>query len=126
MTQHYYPAIPSHQQQVYAAATYPQWQATPYTNSYLELGKFGAIVGVCGAGAANLRRMQRNEITGAEALVDSLRTGVAAGLATATAGLVANQFRSSALSLAATLVTGTAVMYALNTESRDKTAGEDS
>jgi hypothetical protein len=124
MTQYYYhPTVPSHQQQAYPVATHPRWPSSPDTNRYLELGKFGAVVGLCGAGAANLRRMQRDEITGSEALFDSLRTGVAAGLATATAGLVASQFRSSLLSLAATLATGTAVMYALNTESREKAPG---
>ena len=121
MTRYNYPAIPMHRQQANPVMAQSQWPSTPNTNSYLELGKFGAIVGFCGASAANLRRVQGNEITGSEALFDSLRTGVAAGLATATAGFVANQFRSSFLSMAATLATGTAVMYALNTESREKT-----
>ena len=121
MTQYHYPAIPMHQQQANAVRFQSQWPSTPSTNSYLELGKFGAIVGFCGASATNLRRVQDNEISSSEALFDSLRTGVAAGLATATAGYVANQFRGSFLSLAATLATGTAVMYALNTESREKT-----
>lgn len=93
-----------------------------YTNNYLELGKFGAVVGLCGAGAANLRRLQAEQVTPGEALFDTLRTGVAAGLATATARFVADRFRSSALSLAATLVTGTAVMYTLNTEATEKAA----
>jgi hypothetical protein len=123
MTQYYYPAVPIHPQQANAGMSKSQWPSTPYpyTNNYLELGKFGAIVGFCGASAANLRRVQGKEISGSEALLDSLRTGVAAGLATATAGYVANQFRGSLLSFAATLATGTAVMYALNTESREKT-----
>ncbi len=121
MTQYHYPAVPIHQQQANAGMFKSQWPSTPYTNNYLELGKFGAIVGFCGASAANLRRVQGKEISGSEALFDSLRTGVAAGLATATAGYVANQFRGSLLSFAATLATGTAVMYALNTESREKT-----
>ena len=121
MTQYNYPANPTHRQQVDAVVSQSQWPSTPYTNRYLELGKFGAIVGFCGSSATNLRRVQRDEITGSEALFDSLRTGVAAGLATATASFVANQFRSSFLSMAATLATGTAVMYVLNTESREKT-----
>ena len=95
----------------------------PYSNqnNLVELGKLGAIVGLCGAGATNLHRIRREEISGGEALVDTLKTGVAAGVATATAGLVARQFSSSPLSLVATLATGTAVMYMLNLESKENT-----
>lgn len=85
----------------------------PPLGNAVELGKFGAVVGLCGAGAANLHRLQAEQITPGEAIVDSLRTGAAAGLATAAASLVAGQFRSGTLSLAATLVTGAAVMYLL-------------
>lgn len=134
MTQYQYSLVPSgvhtaqpqaYAQQGYAQQTYPiaphQRQSTaPYTNSYLELGKLGAVVGLCGAGAANIRRLQADEVTRGEALFDTLRTGVAAGLATATAGFVANQFRSTTLSLVATLATGTAMMYVLNTEAIEK------
>jgi len=90
---------------------------SPAAANLLELGKLGAIVGVCGAGAHNLRRLQREEIEPAAALTDTLRVGVASGLATATATLVASAFRPSPLlSLVATLATGTAVMYALTQE----------
>jgi hypothetical protein len=92
----------------------------PSGGTYVELGKLGAIVGLCGAGAANLRRLQREEISGGEALVGTLKTGVASGIATATASLAGSQFRSSLLSWVATLATGTAVMYALNLESQEK------
>jgi hypothetical protein len=91
-------------------------------NGYLELGKFGATVALCGAAASNLRRVQAEQITVTEAAFDSLRTGVAAGLATAAAGYVANQFRDSTTSLVATLVTGTAMMYFLNTEAQSNPA----
>jgi len=98
-----------------------QQSTVPYPNRYLELGKFGAIVGLCEAGATNLRRLQADQVTRDEALFDTLRTGVAAGLATAAAGFVANQF-SPTPSLLATLATGTAIMYILNTETSGKTA----
>lgn len=96
---------------------------TPATSSYLELGRLGATVGLCGAAADNLRRVQNGEIVGTEAVFDSLRTGVAAGLATAAAGYVANQFRSPTTSLAATLIAGTAAMYFLNTKSESQPTG---
>lgn len=137
MTQHPYSLLPPG---VHAAQpqTYPQHgfsqpahpitshqrqSSAPGTNSYLELGKLGAVVGLCGAGAANLRRLQADKVTRGEALFDTLRTGVAAGLATATAGFVANQFRSPTVSLFATLATGTAMMYVLNTEASPNAPG---
>jgi len=91
----------------------------------VEMGKIGAVVGLCGAGAANLRRLRKHEMSGGEALVDTLRSGVASGLATATATLVASRFRQAPFSLLATLVTGTAVMYALNAENRKSPTGEE-
>lgn len=92
----------------------PVGQDSPRT--YVDMGRLGAVVGLCGAGAANLWRLQRDEISRTTAVVDTLRVGVASGLATAAASLVAGQFRSPTLSLLATLATGTAVMYALNAE----------
>lgn len=136
MTQYLYPfvpqGIPAGQPHAYHQQSFPQQahliaprqrQSTAsYPNSYLELGKLGAVVGLCGAGAANLRRLQADQVTRGEALFDTLRSGVAAGLATATAGFVANQFRSPTVSLLATIATGTAVMYVLNTETTEKAA----
>jgi len=104
---------------------YPMVQGSDYPyptqNNLMELGKMGAVVGMCGAGAANLHRLRREEIGGAEAFVDTLKVGVAAGVASAAAGLVAGQIRSSSLSLLATLATGTAVMYMLNQELTENT-----
>lgn len=130
--QQYAPALPG-QLQAYpgqhypfqqgAAPTWPPRQyAAPYGQGYLELGKLGAVIGLCGAGAANLRRWQAEEVTGSEAMIDTMRTGVATGLATAVAALAASQFRGPLLSLAATLATGTAVMYFLSSEARDRSA----
>jgi hypothetical protein len=97
----------------------------PALSAYVEMGKIGAVVGLCGAGAANIRRLRREEISGGEVLVATLKTGVASGLATAAATMVASQFRGSTLSLLATLATGTAVMYALGAESRNPTSGDN-
>ncbi len=92
----------------------------------VEMGKLGALVGLCGAGADNLRRVRREEIEPAAALAETLRVGLAAGLATATAALVASPLRPSPpLSLIATLATGTAVMYALSQESTAIPNGDD-
>lgn len=79
-----------------------------------EMARLGAVVGATGAAAANLHRLQQREVSGAEAAMNTARVGVASGLATVAATLVARQFRSPTLALAATLVTGTAAMYALN------------
>lgn len=105
MTQEPYPGMVAYQPPV------------PNTSTYWELGKLGAVVGVCGAGATNLRRLQRAEISTGEALVHTLQAGVASGMATATAGLAGSQFRSSLVSLVATVAAGTAVMYVLSGES---------
>ncbi|MCF7992382.1 MAG: magnetosome protein MamC [Thiohalocapsa sp.] len=120
MSDYGYPMYPAGQaRQGGGQMSYPGGDASHWYNpgpplgNAVELGKFGAVVGVCGAGAANLHRLQAQQITGSEAVVDTLRTGVAAGLATAAASLVAGQLRSGTLSLAATLVTGAAVMYLL-------------
>ena len=112
-----YPAGP------YAAPQYAPY-GYPAPNTSLAMGKVGAVVGVCGAGALNLHRLQRHEVTGGEAMVDTLRAGVVAGLAAASASYVASQFRTPTLSLLATLATGTAVAYALSGEGRKKPAGE--
>ncbi|MCP5426015.1 MAG: hypothetical protein H6970_13255 [Gammaproteobacteria bacterium] len=97
-----------------------QSHQTAVCGNYLEQGKFGAVVGLCGAGAANLRRYQRAEINAGEALLGTLKTGLYTGLATAAAGLVADRFHHSpALTLLATLATGTAVMYALSGDAQE-------
>lgn len=99
-----------------AYSTTPYYPVHRPTDTSLEMGKVGAVVGLCGAGAVNLRRLRQGQITATDAAVDTLRAGMASGLATAAAMLVANQFRSPALALLATVATGTAVMYSLNAE----------
>ncbi|WP_462322491.1 hypothetical protein [Halochromatium sp.] len=96
---------------------------TPYNPSALfQMAKLGTVIGLTGAGAANLHRLQHGEVSSSEAALNTLRTGVASGVATAAATLVASQFRSPTLALAATLVTGTATMYALNSAAQSTRA----
>ncbi len=94
----------------------PSATTSPFAN-VVELGKLGAVVGLCGAGAASLHRLQAGEIDGRTAALETLRGGAVAGVATAAATLVASRFSPGLLSLAATLATGTAVAYALTAES---------
>lgn len=101
------------------APTGPYIAYQPYTNRFIELGKLGAVVGLCGAGAANLRRLQNDEVTRGQALAGTLKTGVASGIATGAAALVGSQFRSPLVSFVATLATGTVVMYALTSEKQE-------
>ncbi len=97
------------------------YNPAPYNSSALfQMAKLGTVIGLTGAGAANLHRLQQGEIASSEAALNTLRTGVASGLATAAATLVASQFRNPTLALAATLVTGTATLYALNSPAQPK------
>ncbi|WP_295885751.1 hypothetical protein [uncultured Thiohalocapsa sp.] len=89
---------------------------SPFGN-VVEMGKLGAVVGLCGAGAANLHRLQAGDTDTRGAVLDTLRGGAVAGVTTAAATLVASRFSSGTLAFAATLVTGTAVAYALTAES---------
>lgn len=87
----------------------------------LDAAKTGAVVGASGAAAVSLHRIRREEIEWQEALNNTLKVGAAAGVATGAATAVGKMFeRSPLLSLAATLVTGTAVMYALNNRQQEK------
>jgi ribose/xylose/arabinose/galactoside ABC-type transport system permease subunit len=106
MSRHYYPV-----------STHRPAAGTPARA--LETAKVGAVVGLCGAGAANLRRVQRAAITPEEAVAATLKAGLAAGLASGAAGLVASQFRSPLLSFLATLATGTTVMYVLTRDPQE-------
>jgi hypothetical protein len=80
------------------------------------MGRIGAVVGLCGAAALNLHRLQAGEVDRRDAALDTLRGGAIAGVATAAATLVGSRFGSDLLGLAATLATGTAVVYALTAE----------
>jgi len=114
----WYPPMTSGQGTPYNPAPY---NPAPYNpNALFQMAKLGTVIGLAGAGAANLHRLQQGEVASSEAALNTLRTGVASGLATAAATLVASQFRSPTLALAATLVTGTATMYALNAPAPSK------
>jgi hypothetical protein len=115
MTHHYYPM---HAMQPYA----PQQQEMQQhdLNLLLNAAKTGAVVGATGAAAMNLHRIRRAEIDWQQALGNTIKVGFTAGVATAAAAAVGQMFtRRPLLSLAATLATGTAVMYALNDQQKE-------
>ena len=88
----------------------------------LHAARTGAMVGATGAAAVNLHRMRRNETDWRQALSNTAKVGLTAGVATAAAAAVSQLFaRHRTLSVVAGLATGTAVMYAL---SNDKKAGK--
>lgn len=99
----------------------------PYTPAYpsawqtlLAAGKTGAIVGTAGAAAANLHRMQREGGSWQTALRNTAQAGLHAGIATAAATAVGRMAGPNRiLTLAATLATGTAVMYTLTRRSKE-------
>lgn len=87
----------------------------------LDAAKTGAVVGTTGAAAVNLHRLRQREIEWQEALSNTVKVGISAGVATAAATAVGRMFTpNSVLSLAATLVTGTAVMYTLNSSKQEQ------
>lgn len=110
-------------------ATYPQ-QVDPNQqqhqdmNLLLNAARTGAMVGATGAAAMNLHQVRNDGMGWQQAATNTIKVGVTAGVATAAATAVGRMFvRHPALSLAATLVTGTAVMYAL-TDRRKETDDE--
>lgn len=100
---------------------YPQTPA--YRSEWqtlLDAGKTGAVVGTAGAAAMNLHRMRRDGTSLQTALRSTVQAGVNAGIATAAATAVSRMFgHNPTLALAATLTTGTAVMYALTSRGRE-------
>lgn len=83
-------------------------------NLLLNAARTGAVVGATGAAAVNLHRMRNAGIGWQEALTNTVKVGFTAGVATAAAAAVGQMFgRHPVLSLAASLATGTAVMYVL-------------
>jgi hypothetical protein len=93
----------------------PVMQQHQDMNLLMNAAKTGAIIGATGAAAMNLHQMRTDGMSWQQAASNTVKVGVSAGVATAAATAVGRMFaRHPALSLAATLVTGTAVMYALN------------
>lgn len=87
----------------------------------MDAARTGAIVGIAGAAAMNLHRMQREGIPWQAALRSTTEAGLYAGIATAAATAVGRMAgRNPLLTLAATLTTGTAVMYALTSRRQER------
>lgn len=116
MTHHPTQMAPYTGQQIYT-------HSPPYRTEWqtlLDAGKTGAVVGAAGAAAMNLHRMRRNGTSVRTALRSTVQAGVNAGIATAAATAVGRMFgHNPALALAATLTTGTAVMYVLSSRGRE-------
>jgi hypothetical protein len=80
----------------------------------LQLTVIGAVVGGSAAAGANIRRLQRDEVSVGQALADTGRTAVASAAATAIAGAAATAITAEGLTrLAILFATGTAVMYGI-------------
>lgn len=108
----------------YPMNTYPaQAAGTPQQQDLrmlMDAAKTGAIVGTTGAAAVNLHRLRQQEIAWQEALSNTVKIGFNTGVATAAATAVGRMFTpNSVLSLAATVITGTAVMYVLNDSTKE-------
>jgi len=113
MTQHEYPMQGYENQQA--------MQLQQDANLLLDAAKTGAVVGATGAAALNLHRMRNDQVTWQQALSNTAKVGFTAGLATAAATAVGRIFvRHPVLSLAATLATGTAVMYVLTDQKKEQ------
>lgn len=80
----------------------------------LQLATIGAVVGASTAAGTNIRRMQRDELTAVEALVDTGQAAVTAAAASAIAGAVATAVSNEGLTrLGILLAAGTAASYAI-------------
>lgn len=99
----------------YAAGT-SGYDANTYQYHHLmNAAKFGAVVGAAGAAAYNIRRMREEGLGWQQATLDTAKVALGAGAATAAATAVGSLFqRQPLLGLAATLATGTAVMYVID------------
>jgi hypothetical protein len=114
MTQNYYPMQPAQMFEQQAL------QQQNDMNLLMNAAQTGAIVGATGAAAVNLHRMRNDEATWQQALTNTAKVGLSAGVATAAATAVGRMFvRHPVLSLAATLATGTAVMYVLSDKRKE-------
>lgn len=110
---------------------YPRAAMAPYAhhptlshqqelNVLLDAARTGMIVGGAGAAALNLHRMRDHGMGWQEALGSTLKTSLKAGAATVAATAVGRMFPGNpALAIAATLATGTAVMFALTSAQKE-------
>lgn len=118
---YYYPIQPGGYMQ--PNAPNPQDAQQHQLNILLNAAKTGAVIGAAGAGAVQLHRYQQEGITWDQAARGTLKGALEVSLATTAATAVGSLFNNSALSLAATLATGTAVMYVL-TRPKEAATGE--
>jgi hypothetical protein len=107
-----------------AVSPYGYGPVTPYQqqqlNWLLDAARTGMIVGGAGAAAVNLHRMRDHDMRWQEALGSTIKTSLKAGAATAAASAVGRLFAGHpALAVAATVATGTAVMYALTSPQKE-------
>lgn len=114
----------THHDPMQAMSPYAHHPTTQYPQQelhwLLEATRTGMIVGGAGAAALNLHRMRDQGVGWQDALGSTLKTSLKAGAATAAASAVGRLFAGHpALAVAATLATGTAVMYALTSPQKE-------
>lgn len=110
---YYYPMQPG--MTMPQAMTQQSTQQQQELNLLLNAAKTGAIIGGSGAAAMQLHRYHREGIAWQEAATGTLKGALQVGVAATAATAVGRMFgNNTALSLAATLLTGTAVMYVMN------------
>ncbi|HBR99288.1 MAG TPA: hypothetical protein DD979_18210 [Gammaproteobacteria bacterium] len=85
-----------------------------HSRRLLAAAKTGALLGAAGAAATTLHQLQKQQASWQDVARNSTRAALQTGIATAAASDVAYRVRQQpGLSLAATLLTATAVLYAL-------------
>lgn len=91
------------------------WPTSSSTcNAVLQLAALGAVIGASATAGANIRRVQRGEVSAGEALVDSGRAAVTAAAASAIAGAAATAVSNEGLTrLGILFAAGTTVSYAI-------------
>lgn len=95
--------------------SYTQVEAGGACAALINVALVGAVVGGSAAAASNARRMRRNEIEFADALLSTGRSAVASAAATALAGATASAVADQgALRLSIMFGVGAALLYGLN------------
>lgn len=109
---HYYQYPP----QSLPAPQTPYYAPAPMmTSQLLDAAKTGMMIGGAGTAAMQIYRYQQQQVTLQEAVTETVRGGVYTGLAASAAVAAGSMFKQNKpLSLAASVLAGTAVMYMLN------------
>lgn len=111
-----YPAYPAYPVMAYTSP-YPYPSSGMPGQSLFKMAALGAVIGAVGAASVNLRRLQRHEIQGQQALLNTLQVSASSAVATAAATAVAGYIGGGPVAATAvTVATGTGVMYLLNPE----------